>query len=58
MNIPEDELEKMEEKYSATCFNCGGKGYTVVCVDDLCRNGDSCFHGDGEEWCKDCEDVE
>jgi hypothetical protein len=40
---------------SVTCWGCGGRGSIVTCMDDLCRNGDGCMHGDGEEMCPECK---
>ena len=37
------------------CCRCDGKGYIVVCIDDICRNNGECFHGDGEMVCPDCK---
>lgn len=54
----EFEVEKKEEcdcyTESESCFECGGEGTIITCVDDLCRNGEHCIHGDGEENCQDC----
>lgn len=36
------------------CYVCGGKGYIVTCIDDLCRGADECMHGDGEQPCPAC----
>lgn len=36
------------------CNRCGGEGFIVVCVDDMCRGCGHCIHGDGEEVCPDC----
>lgn len=36
------------------CYRCGGKGYIVTCIDDLCRGQDECIHGDGEHPCPVC----
>lgn len=37
-----------------SCYNCGGSGYIITCIDDLCRAADECMHGDGEEPCPIC----
>ena len=39
------------------CWKCGGQGFTVVCVDDICRGLGYCIHGDGEEPCSECGDT-
>lgn len=36
------------------CERCGGEGFIVVCVDDMCRGAGECMHGDGEIPCPDC----
>lgn len=36
------------------CYYCGGSGWIVVCIDDLCRGAGECMHGDGEEPCPVC----
>lgn len=39
-----------------SCYECYGKGYHVVCPDDLCRGADECMHSDdGEDMCRECE---
>lgn len=38
------------------CWKCGGEGFIVVCVDDMCRGSGHCIHGDGEEACPVCLD--
>ena len=37
-----------------SCTECSG-GVIIVCIDDLCRNSDSCMHGDGEAICNTCD---
>jgi hypothetical protein len=36
------------------CYNCGGSGWIVVCIDDMCRGAGECIHGDGEACCPVC----
>lgn len=45
-----------EDYYSDSeyCPNCDGKGYIIVCIDDLCRASEECMHGDGEIICPQC----
>lgn len=52
-----DEDDNYEGEYlgHVTCWNCSGRGFIVICVDDLCRNSDECMHGDGEEMCRECD---
>jgi hypothetical protein len=38
-----------------TCWNCGGNGVLITCIDDMCVGGDHCIHGDGEIMCPECE---
>lgn len=38
----------------ATCWNCGGEGFVIVCCDDLCHGAGYCFHGDGHAMCREC----
>lgn len=39
-----------------SCGTCYGRGTVITCIDDMCRNSDSCMHGDGEKPCPDCDD--
>ena len=45
-----------EEYYDSGgyCPKCDGKGYIVICPDDLCRANEECMHGDGEITCPQC----
>ena len=36
------------------CHTCGGEGFILVCIDDLCHGVGYCIHGDGEDVCPDC----
>lgn len=36
------------------CFECGGRGYVVRCIDDLCYGQDECIHGDPPTPCSVC----
>lgn len=38
-----------------TCQTCGGAGFLVTCIDDLCRGAGECMHGDGMGSCPDCD---
>ena len=49
-----DDIYMGEEDEDDSCCTCGGRRYIITCCDDLCRNGDSCMHGDGEDNCPDC----
>lgn len=39
------------------CWTCNGRGWVVVCMDDLCHGTDcGCIHGGkGNMACPDCE---
>lgn len=39
----------------STCLTCGGEGIIITCCDDICVGSGHCIHGDGEEYCPDCE---
>ena len=36
------------------CYECGGRGWKVVCIDDLCHGQDECIHGDPPIPCPVC----
>jgi len=36
------------------CYNCGGRGWIVLCIDDLCHGMDECIHGDPPDPCPVC----
>lgn len=38
----------------AGCNTCGGAGFVVTCIDDMCRGAGECMHGDGESVCPEC----
>lgn len=45
-----DAIEKV-----GNCWRCGGAGFIVACIDDLCRGAGGCMHGDdGEAACPEC----
>ncbi len=54
-SIPHDPVEDDD---TGGCYLCGGAGFIVDCIDDLCRNGGECMHGDGESVCPACHGVE
>jgi hypothetical protein len=45
-----------EEYYDSGeyCHQCDGKGYIIICIDDMCRASEECMHGDGEITCPKC----
>lgn len=38
-----------------SCWRCGGQGWVVRCVDDMCHGAGSCLHEDGNVQCPECE---
>lgn len=50
-----DTVEDEDFREPVECWNCGGKGFVIICVDDLCHGQDYCMHGDGEETCRVCK---
>lgn len=46
--------EDEDDGDSGGCYNCGGRGYFVDCIDDLCHGGDECIHGDPPSPCRAC----
>lgn len=55
VNKPEtrDDDEQFEDYGS--CGVCGGEGYILVCIDDICHGLGYCIHGDGEVTCMACQ---
>jgi hypothetical protein len=52
MTEPEyDDYDPGEERY---CYECGGRGWFVDCVDDMCHGQDECIHGDPPVPCRAC----
>lgn len=47
--------EAEEHHEPASCWKCGGEGFEVVCMDDLCRGAGCCMHGDGHQMCPECD---
>lgn len=39
---------------SSGCYACGGSGWFVDCIDDLCHGQDYCIHGDPPSPCRVC----
>lgn len=37
------------------CQVCMGRGYVIICWDDICQGSDECIHGDGEMFCDVCD---
>ena len=49
-----DPLDDDEEYDGDCCYNCGGFGWVITCIDDLCRGAGECMHGDGTSPCPVC----
>lgn len=43
-----------DDGYGGGCFECGGRGWIVRCIDDLCHGQDECIHGDPPSPCMNC----
>lgn len=43
-----------EYKSEHYCNECGGRGYVVRCIDDMCHGQDECLHGDPPMPCWHC----
>ena len=57
-DLPEpDDFEDYDIFASEGCQWCGGQGFIVVCIDDMCRGAGECMHGDGEIACPDCGGI-
>lgn len=58
MTIQEHDDEDYERdpdyRSSAGCYHCGGRGWLVTCIDDLCHGQDECIHGDPPTPCPVC----
>jgi hypothetical protein len=37
-----------------SCYECGGSGWFVDCIDDLCHGQEYCIHGDPPRPCRTC----
>jgi hypothetical protein len=47
--------EDDEQYMGGYCHHCGGEGFILTCVDDLCHGQGWCMHGDGEVTCMFCQ---
>lgn len=47
--------DEYDDDYLDGCNTCGGRGWLIVCVDDMCQGAGECMHGDGEIPCPDCD---
>ena len=48
---PDEREEYVGERY---CWDCGGRGWKITCIDDLCYGNDECIHGDQPTPCSTC----
>jgi hypothetical protein len=45
---PDDYYPDDDDGY---CDECGGEGWILTCIDDMCHGAGYCIHGDGMEMC-------
>lgn len=43
-----------DDDMSDGCYACGGRGWFVDCIDDMCHGQDECIHGDPPRPCLIC----
>lgn len=49
------EIEQDFDDYdNSGCRECGGRGWVVRCIDDMCHGQDECIHGDPPVRCSLC----
>ncbi len=51
----EHDAEMNEDEDTQSCDNCGGDGFVIICIDDICHGQGFCMHGDGERVCPVCK---
>lgn len=51
---PKDAILKFEHENEVECFECNGKRFISVCLNDLCQGDEGCVHGDGNRSCLTC----
>ena len=49
-----EEWDEYEDERGGGCYECGGRGWVVRCIDDLCHGEDICIHGDPPGPCFSC----
>jgi hypothetical protein len=55
VSLPDEDYEDGEyEGGEHCCYACGGRGWFVDCIDDLCHGQDECIHGDPPSPCREC----
>lgn len=50
-----DDDDYIEGDGDGYCIDCGGEGWRVTCIDDICHGLGYCIHGDGMAMCH-CND--
>ena len=53
MNAQYDDFEDNFDGGSG-CYACGGSGWFVDCIDDMCHGQGECIHGDPPRACPNC----
>lgn len=48
------DYDEEDGEFTSCCYECGGRGYRVTCIDDLCHGQDECIHGDPPTPCRNC----
>ena len=56
---PADDYQPTKEDWdeyegSSGCFECGGRGYIVTCIDGMCHGQEECIHGSPASPCRNC----
>lgn len=46
--------EDEPDGFGGGCWYCGGRGWIVTCIDDMCHGQDECIHGDDPDPCPEC----
>ena len=56
MNKIDDGYEEYDggEYDELYCWDCGGRGWKITCIDDMCHGQDECIHGDPLRPCWTC----
>ena len=46
--------DEYEYPVNPGCYECGGRGWMVTCIDDMCHGQDECIHSDPPTPCRNC----
>ena len=46
--------EDEPDGFGGCCYDCGGRGWKVACIDDFCHGQGECIHGDPPIPCPTC----